>query len=72
MSVLDLNTVFEAVRALPHLARSLPIDENSISVLAMLAGIIGGWAVTGLHQQLKAKRVKLNPRKRQEPPRKPE
>jgi hypothetical protein len=66
MSVLDPNTAFDAVRALPHLVRSLPIDENSVSVLAMLAGIIGGWTITSWHQQLKSKRVKLASRKRQE------
>jgi hypothetical protein len=68
----DPITVIDAVRALPHLVRSLPIDDNSISVLAMLAGIIGGWTVTGLHQQAKAKRVKLESRKRQERVRKPD
>ena len=44
-------SIFEAVR-------SLPIDDNSMSVLAMLIGIVGGWTLTSLHQQLKAKRVK--------------
>lgn len=70
MSVLDPNTVVDAVSALPHLVRSISIDENSISVLAMLAGIIGGWTITGWHQQLKAKKVKLASRKRQEQSRK--
>jgi hypothetical protein len=44
--------------------RSIPIDDSSMSVLAMLVGIIGGWMLTSLHQQLKAKRVKLDSRKR--------
>jgi hypothetical protein len=44
--------------------RSLPIDDSSMSVLAMLVGIVGGWTVTSLHQQMKAKRVKLDARKR--------
>ncbi len=35
------------------------IDDSSISVLAMLIGIVGGWTITSLHQQMKAKRVKL-------------
>ena len=52
--------------------RSLPIDDSSISVLAMLAGIIGGWTLTNLHQQMKAKRVKLESRKRMDSFRKPE
>ena len=44
--------------------RSLPLDDSSMSVLAMLIGIVGGWTVTSLHQQLKAKRVKLDSQKR--------
>ena len=44
--------------------RSIPIDDSSMSVLAMLVGIVGGWTVTSLHQQLKAKRVKLDSQKR--------
>ena len=35
-----------------------------MSVLVMLVGIIGGWTLTSIHQQLKAKRVKLDSRKR--------
>jgi hypothetical protein len=38
---------------------SLQLDDNTVSVLALLLGIIGGWMVTGWHQQLKAKRVKV-------------
>lgn len=68
----DPTTLFDVVASLPHLVRSLPIDDNSISVLAMLAGIIGGWTLTGLHQQMKAKRVKLDAEKRNGSPRKPE
>lgn len=44
--------------------RSFPIDDSTMSVLAMLVGIVGGWTVTSLHQQLKAKRVKLDSQKR--------
>jgi hypothetical protein len=52
--------------------RSLPIDDSSISVLAMLIGIVGGWTITSLHQQLKAKRVKLDSQKRMRSYGKPE
>jgi hypothetical protein len=44
--------------------RSIPIDDSSMSVLAMLVGIAGGWTLTSLHQQLKAKRVKLDSQRR--------
>ena len=38
---------------------SLQLDDNTISVLVMLLGIIIGWKLTGWHQQMKAKRVKV-------------
>jgi hypothetical protein len=73
MSVLaDPTTIVETVRSLPHLLASIPLDDNTVSVLAMLIGIAGGWTLTGIHQQMKAKRVKIESRKRQEQSRKPE
>jgi len=39
------------------------LDDSTVSVLAMLLGIIGGWYFTGLHQQMKAKRVKMSGKK---------
>jgi len=44
------------------------LDDSTVSVLAMLIGIVGGWTITGLHQQMKAKKVKLS-RKQQQLPR---
>jgi preprotein translocase subunit YajC len=41
------------------------LDDSTVSVLAMLLGIIGGWYFTGLHQQMKAKRVKMSSKKQQ-------
>jgi len=61
--------VLAYVQSVQQLITSIPIDDSSISVLAMLAGIVGGWTLTGLHQQLKAKRVRLA-RKAQSLPRK--
>ena len=47
------------------------LDDSTVSVLAMLLGIVGGWMLTSLHQQLKARRVKVS--RRQQPVlRKPE
>jgi hypothetical protein len=66
MILSDTTTLFEVVRQLPHLLAAIPIDDNSISVLAMLAGIVGGWTLTGWHKQLKEKRVKVE-RERQVP-----
>lgn len=42
------------------------IDDSSISVLAMLIGIVGGWVLTGIHQKMKAQRIKTDTRKRHE------
>ncbi len=39
------------------------LDDSTVSVLAMLLGICAGWFLTGLHQQLKAKRVKVSGKK---------
>ena len=55
----DPTTVVEAVRAVPHLFASIPMDDNTVSVLAMLIGLAGGWTLTGIFQQMKAKRVKV-------------
>ena len=73
MSVLvDPTTIVATVRSLPHLLASIPMDDNTVSVLAMLIGIAGGWTLTSFHQQMKAKRVKVESQKRQEQRRKPD
>jgi hypothetical protein len=59
MSLTDPTTVVEAARSLPHLFAALPLDDNTVSVLAMLIGLAGGWTLTGIYQQMKAKRVKV-------------
>jgi hypothetical protein len=65
---MDLASMAQSV---PHVLSSLQLDDSTVSVLAMLLGIVGGWYLTGLHQQLKAKRVKVS-RKQQPTPRKPD
>ncbi|MEP7243049.1 MAG: hypothetical protein ABI885_05115 [Gammaproteobacteria bacterium] len=64
--VSDSMTIVDMVQAVPHLLSAIPFDDSSICVLAMLAGIIGGWTLTGMQQQLKGKRVKMNARKPQD------
>jgi hypothetical protein len=64
--VSDPMSIVDMVQAVPHFLSAIPFDDSSISVLAMLAGVIGGWTLTGMHQQMKAKRVKMNARKRQD------
>ncbi len=58
-------------QSVPHALNALQLDDSTVSVLAMLLGIVGGWYLTSLHQQLKAKRVKVS-RKQQPTLRKPD
>ena len=39
------------------------LDDSSISVIAMVAGMMGGYWINGRFQQLKAKRVKVPSKK---------
>lgn len=55
---MDLLSMAQSV---PH-ALGSQLDDNTISVLAMLLGIVGGWMLTGLHQKLKAAKVKTSRR----------
>ena len=48
-----------------HALGLLQLDDSTVSVLAMLLGIVGGWTLTSIHQQLKARRVKVS--RRQQP-----
>jgi hypothetical protein len=59
MTVDDPTTIVAAVLSVPHFFAAIPMDDNTVSVLAMLIGITGGWMLTGLLQQMKAKRVKV-------------
>ena len=61
--------LIEMVLSVPRAFSTLALDDSTVSVLAMLLGIVGGWSLTGLHQQMKAKRVKVS-RKQQLPLRK--
>jgi hypothetical protein len=63
MNVLESLNVVEGVRSLAQVVRSFQIDDSSISALAVLLGIIAGWTLTGLHQKMKAQRVKISRRR---------
>jgi hypothetical protein len=49
-----------------HAFTTIALDDSSVSVLAMLAGIIGGWTITGMRQP-KPKKLKID-RKNDIPP----
>jgi hypothetical protein len=38
---------------------SYAIDDSSLALMALLAGMIAGWKITGWREQLKAKRVRV-------------
>jgi hypothetical protein len=54
-----------------HFFASMQIDDSSVALIALLAGMAGGWRLPGWHEQLKAKRAKIE-RKAQVLPRKPD
>jgi len=60
--------LFALAQALVNGAASLPMDENSLSMLLMLVGVVGGVLVTGYFKQLRAKAVKAE--RKPQPPRK--
>jgi hypothetical protein len=51
--------LFSLLGSLVHGFGSLQLDDSSVGLLALLAGMAGGWRLTGWHEQLKAKRAKI-------------
>jgi len=58
--------LFALAHSLSHAIGAVQLDDNSVSVLAMLAGIIGGWTITSLRP--KAKKVKVERKDDSSPP----
>jgi hypothetical protein len=50
-------SVFPFAESISNLMNSISIDDNGIAVLAVLAGVIGGWYFGNFREQLKAKRA---------------
>lgn len=46
--------------SLPHLFSSFAIDDSSLAMIALLAGMVGGWTLTGWRDQVKAKKAKID------------
>ena len=57
--------------AFAHFLGWLQMDDSSVALIALLAGMLGGWRLTDWHEQLKAKRAKVA-RRPQVLPRKPD
>jgi hypothetical protein len=41
-----------------HLLSSIALDDSSLALIALLAGMAGGWSLTGWREQLKERRSK--------------
>jgi hypothetical protein len=52
-------SVFTFAESFAHHLNTLQLDDSSIALLALLAGMIGGYRITGWHAQLKAKRARI-------------
>jgi hypothetical protein len=63
--------LFSYAGALAHHASAIQLDDSSVALIALLAGMIGGYRITGWHAQLKARRARI-PGKRPGATRKPD
>ena len=57
-ALLMMNVLSFADSFAQHM-RSFQLDDSSVALIALLAGMIGGYRITGWHAQLKAKRAKI-------------
>lgn len=48
-----------SLASLPHLFSSIALDDSSLALIALLAGMAGGWTLTGWREQLKARKAKV-------------
>jgi hypothetical protein len=46
--------------SLPHLFNSFTLDDSSLALIALLAGMAGGWTLTGWRDQVKARKARIN------------
>ncbi len=53
---------FSLAGSFAHHLNSFQLDDSSVALLALLVGMIGGYRITGWHEQLKAKRAKITQR----------
>jgi hypothetical protein len=52
-------TVFSLAAPLAHALHLVQPDEGTLALIALLAGMAGGWCLTEWHEQLKARRAKV-------------
>jgi len=51
--------VFSFADSFAHFFSLFQLDDSSIALIALLAGMVGGYRITGWHEQLKARRAKI-------------
>jgi hypothetical protein len=51
--------VFSFADSFAQHIRTFQLDDSSVALIALLAGMVGGYRITGWHAQLKAKRAKV-------------
>jgi hypothetical protein len=63
--------LFAFAESCAHFLGTLQLDDSSVALIALLAGMMGGYRLTGWHEQMKARRAKIG-RQGQGMPRKPD
>ncbi len=51
--------LFSYAGSLAHHMSAFQLDDSSVALIALLAGMIGGYRITGWHAQLKARRARV-------------
>jgi hypothetical protein len=53
---------FSLAGSFAHHVGSFQLDDSSLALIALLGGMYGGYWINGRHEQLKAKRAKVDAR----------
>ncbi|HXR90408.1 MAG TPA: hypothetical protein VN750_09015 [Steroidobacteraceae bacterium] len=56
---MNLSSLIEPIQRV-----SYSIDDSSLALMSLLAGMIGGWKITNWREQLKARRVRVEDKQR--------
>ena len=51
--------LFWLADSLPQLLGTFQLDDSSVALLALLAGMMVGYRLTGWHERLKARRARI-------------
>jgi hypothetical protein len=48
-----------SIAGFAHVLNALAFDDSSLALIALLAGMAGGWSLTGWREQLRARRERI-------------